>query len=134
MDKKTLQLIMYYFVICILIISCDDTINQEDLDSKIIPSTNVSYSQHIQPVFEARCNNSGCHNSSDRAKGLSLANHSSTTSDFLVVAPGSPDNSKLIWAIEGRTTFPMPPVGYRPLTKNQIDGIRTWIKEGAKNN
>jgi len=28
----------------------------------------------------------------------------------------------------------MPPVGYYPLTKNQIDGIITWIKEGAENN
>jgi len=30
----------------------------------------------------------------------------------------------------------MPPIGsiVRPLTKNQVDGIKTWIREGAKNN
>lgn len=126
--------ILTLLAVIFIIVSCDDTINQEDLDSKIIPSSNVSFSQHIQPVFDARCNNATCHNSIDRKAGLSLANWAETTSNSQIVFPGLPDNSKLIWAIEGRTTSPMPPIGYRPLTKNQIDGIRTWIKEGAKNN
>lgn len=126
--------ILILLSVIFIIVSCDDTINQEDLDSKIIPSSNVSFSQHIQPVFDARCINAGCHNSIDRRAGLSLANWAETTSNSQIVFPGLPDNSKLVWAIEGRTTSPMPPIGLRPLTKNQIDGIRTWIKEGAKNN
>lgn len=137
MVYKKIKFHKYFFSLLYLlftITACDDTINQEDLDSKIIPSNNVSYSQHIQPIFDARCNNAGCHNSMDRKAGLSLANWAETTSNSQIVFPGLPDNSKLIWAIEGRTVNPMPPIGYRPLTKNQIDGIRTWIKEGAKNN
>lgn len=122
------------FIVLISFAACDDTINQDELDNKIIPSSNVSYSEYIQPVFNARCNNSGCHNDSDRAGGLSLTSHSNTTESYLVVAPGSPDNSTLVWAVEGKTTEPMPPIGYRPLTTNQIQGIRTWVKEGAKNN
>jgi len=114
--------------------SCDDTITQEDLDNRQIPSSNVSYSQHIQPVFDAKCNYAGCHNGRDMAGGLSLTNYYNTTADYLIVAPGLPENSKLVWSIEGRGTNPMPPVGRWPLTKNQIDGIKTWIKEGAKNN
>jgi len=132
-NKFHKNLLLLHFLL-LIITACDDTINQEDLDSKIIPSNNVSYSQHIQPVFDARCNNAGCHNSMDRKAGLSLVNWAETTSNSQIVFPGLPDNSKLIWAIEGRTVNQMPPIGYRPLTKNQIDGIRTWIKEGAKNN
>lgn len=132
---KNRILITFSFITSLMILNnCDDTINQEDLDSITIPSSNVSFNQYIQPVFNARCNNAGCHNSTDRAGGLSLSSHAEATSDFLVVAPGLPDNSKLIWSIEGRSAYPMPPIGYRPLTKNQIAGIRTWIKEGAKNN
>lgn len=126
--KISLMLILFSFS------ACDDTINQDDLDNVIIPSTNISFAEHIQPIFNARCNNSGCHNDGDRAGGLSLTSHANATESFLIVAPGSPDNSVLVWAIEGRTTEPMPPVGYRPLTSNQIQGIRNWIKEGAKNN
>ncbi|MEG8947181.1 c-type cytochrome domain-containing protein [Rosettibacter firmus] len=135
MNKKTVYNFLLIITFSLLLIySCDDTITQEDLDNKIIPSSNVSYSQHIQPVFDAKCNYAGCHNDRDLAGGLSLTNYYNTTSDYLIVAPGLPDNSKLVWAIEGRGTNPMPPVGRWPLTKNQINGIRTWIKEGAKNN
>jgi hypothetical protein len=121
-------------ILALLIYGCDDTINQHELDSIVIPPSNVSFNKYIQPVFDGKCNNAGCHNGSDRASGLSLSNHASATSDFLIVAPGLPDNSKLVWAIEGRTTSIMPPLGYWPLTKNQREGIITWIREGAKNN
>jgi hypothetical protein len=127
-------LFIFTTIAAILFTGCDDTINQEDLDSKIIPSVNVSYSQHIQPVFDARCSNAGCHNSIDRRAGLSLATWGDATSNSQIIFPGLPDNSKLVWAIERRASFAMPPDGYRPLTKNQIEGIKTWIKEGAKNN
>ncbi len=134
MIKKINFLLVVSVTAIIFIAGCDDTINQEDLDSKIIPSSNVSFSKHIQPVFDARCSNAGCHNSIDRRAGLSLATWADATSNSQIIFPGLPDNSKLVWSIEGRSAFPMPPVGYRPLTKNQIDGIKTWIKEGAKNN
>jgi hypothetical protein len=128
------QIGLISFFFAILFISCDDTNTVEDIDKRVIPSSNVSYSEHLQIVFDYKCNNSYCHNSVDRAGGLSLANHASTTASYLVVAPGYPDNSSLVWAIKGISANPMPPVGYPVLTKNQIDGIVTWIKEGAKNN
>ncbi len=118
----------------IIIYACDDTLNINDIDSRIIPPSNVSYSQHIQPVLDLKCSSAGCHNSKDKAGKLSFSSYSDTVSDPLVVFPYNPQNSKLVWAIEGRNISPMPPVGYPPLTKNQIEGIKTWIKEGAKNN
>ncbi len=120
--------------LAIFITSCDDTNTIEDIDKRVIPSSNVSYSEHLQIVFDYKCNNSYCHNAVDRAGGLSLTDHSNTTASYLVVAPGYPDNSSLAWAIKGISANPMPPVGYPVLTKNQIDGVVTWIKEGAKNN
>jgi len=128
------SLIILSIILSVIFLACDDTLTNQDIDNKVIPNTNVSFGEHIQPVFQIKCNNTNCHNSRDRAGGLSLDNHAETTSNFLVVMPGIPDNSKLIWSIEGRSTSPMPPVGWPPLTKNQITGIRTWIKEGAKNN
>jgi len=118
----------------LFLISCKDTITNQDVDNRVIPSSNVKFSEHIQPIFQVKCNIAYCHNSRDRAAGLSLDSYSETVSNPLVVFPGLPENSKLVWAIEGRTISPMPPIGYPPLTKNQIDGIKTWIKEGAKNN
>jgi len=116
----------------VLLSACDDTLT--GIDSILIPTTDISYNKHLQPVFNAKCTNSGCHDDASRSGGLSLTSHTNTTLDFLVVAPGLPQNSKLIWAIEGTGVNIMPPFGYPALTKNQIEGIKTWVKEGAKNN
>jgi hypothetical protein len=39
----------------------------------------------------------------------------------------------LVLRIQGSVGARMPP-GQYPLNQNQIDGIRTWIAEGAKDN
>jgi hypothetical protein len=114
---------------------CDDTITNNDLDKKIIPDKNVSYSQYIQPVFNLKCANAGCHEDATRSAGLSLTSWANATADLSIVVRGEPDNSKLVWAITAQAGIsPMPPIGYPPLTANQINGIKTWIKEGAQNN
>jgi hypothetical protein len=116
---------------------CDSTVADE-IDSRIIPSSNVSYSQHLQPVFNIKCAVEGCHDVESRAGSLSLTSWSATTADITIVFPGEPKTSRLVWSIDpdyGSTT-PMPPIdsGIPTLTDNQIEGIITWITEGAQNN
>ncbi len=122
------------FVAALTISACKDTTTAEALDNVIIPATNVSFAKYIQPVLTVKCANAGCHDDQTAAGSLSLTTWANTTADYQVVAPGYPQNSKLVWRIEGTSGNLMPPIGYAPLTKNQIDGIKTWIKEGAKNN
>ncbi len=127
-------LFILIFVFTILFSACDDTITSDELDNRTIPSSNVDYYEHIQPVLTVKCATSFCHDDGNRAGGLSLTTYSNVTSDLTIVFPGDPDLSKLVWAIEGTGgTQPMPPAGQAPpLTENQIKGIRTWIAEGAK--
>ncbi len=57
--------------------------------------------------------------------------------DPRIVIPGEADTSPLVWTIEQRSGFPaMPPLNspFLPLTFKQIQGVKTWINEGAKNN
>ena len=56
-----------------------------------------------------------------------------------VVQPGFVDpylveTSKIVWSIEGIGVEIMPPISYGYLTSNQIDGVKAWIREGARNN
>ena len=112
---------------------CDDTLTVQDVDNKTIPASNVSFSQHIYPVFQVKC--IFCHNATDPDGGLDLTTYSAATADLNVIFPGDPETSRLVWTIEARAGIsPMPPIGYRTLTKNQVDGVKTWIREGAKNN
>lgn len=136
MKNKTVINILLIFSFFNLLISsaCDDTSNITEIDSIVIPAQNVSYSQYIQPVLTAKCANAYCHDDQTRIGNLSLTSYSNTTASYLVVAPGYPQNSSIALSVQGLSTNPMPPIGRWALTKNQIDGIITWVKEGAKNN
>lgn len=116
----------------IFIQSCDDTITNQDIDEIQIPAEDVSYQEHIQPLFNLKCAHSGCHNSEDRAANLDLTSYGTTVNNISIVSPGNPEGSRLVWAIRGETPNVMPPLNYPPLTQNQIEGIITWIEEGAK--
>ncbi|MBI9069977.1 MAG: hypothetical protein JEY94_00165 [Melioribacteraceae bacterium] len=137
MQKYSINIILgLIFFSIIVIVGCDDTITNSDIDNKIIPDNNVSFKEHIRPLLQVKCANSGCHNDSDRGgfSNYSVSTWASITSNTLYLLPYDPENSSLVWAIEGNSANPMPPVGYPPLTTNQIDGIKTWILEGADNN
>ncbi|MFQ5529889.1 MAG: hypothetical protein ACE5FP_06005 [Gemmatimonadota bacterium] len=54
----------------------------------------------------------------------------------LRVDPGNPDDSYIVWKIEGRAGIAgaRMPLGLPPLTTEQIDAIRGWIQAGAPDN
>lgn len=118
-----------------LIISCDDTVTANDIDKRIIPDSDVSFSDHLVPVFNLKCATAGCHDDITRAGSYSMTTWSNVVQAG-IVNPFTPETSRLIWRIQGNGVDIMPPLGstVRPLTENQVDGIITWIDEGAKNN
>ena len=112
----------------------DDIIGDGGSPSNIVfPVSDVSYSIHVQPLFNQTCALGGCHDDGtpDRVK---LTSHSNVLfANPQVVVEGSPDQSILVLRIEGRLGQNMP-LNRNPLNQNQINGIRAWIAEGARNN
>ncbi len=102
----------------------------------VFPSSNVSYSKQVQPLFNLDCVSSGCHNTTDAAQagGLDLTSYFSLTSAPGVVVARDTTSSKLIEYVTGRLQPVMPPPPYSQLNPNQIQGLKTWIMEGAKFN
>ncbi|MBU1101078.1 MAG: hypothetical protein KKA84_11810 [Bacteroidetes bacterium] len=134
MKKTDLTILSLLTLLLITVVSCDDTITGTEIDKIQIPGRNVSYQEYIEPVLQIKCANNGCHDAISGAGGIVLVTHAHTTRDVSIVFPYNPDNSRLVWAIEGQTGTIMPPLGYYPLTANQVEGIKTWISEGAQNN
>jgi uncharacterized membrane protein len=140
--KKSLLITTYlvlfsgFLTLPLVLAGCDDTLSNAQVDKNTIPSSNVSFSKNIQPVFLVKCAGSGCHDDISKAGSLSLTSYISVTQSPVIVVKGSPETSELVWAIKGQSgASPMPPPpNITPLTSNQITGIQTWIKEGAKNN
>lgn len=99
-------------------------------------------------VFTSSCAISGCHLGSGAIMGLNLAEgatygslvgvKSTEVSTLALVKPGDPDNSYLIEKLIGGNrmaagTLKMP-LGREALTDAQIDLVRDWITDGAKDN
>jgi hypothetical protein len=93
----------------------------------------VSYSQHVQPLFNQTCALSGCHNDASRAGNLTLTSYHNLTIRPNIVVPGDPNSSLLYLRITGQIGQQMP-LNRSPLNSNQQQGIRIWIEEGAENN
>ena len=111
--------------------SCDD----EGLgpgDEVVFPEKDVSYAAHVQPYFNLRCASYGCHEDQTRAGNLSLTSYVSLTERPGMVIPFDAQSSLLVQKIDGRLPHPIEvPI---LINENQLNGIRTWINEGAKNN
>ena len=134
MKSKYITLLIFGVSILLLInTSCDDTLTADDVNNIVMPDSNVSYAEHIAVVFEFNCNR--CHNPSQREGGVDLSTWSGIVADPRIVFPGSDSTSVLVWTIEYLPNVsPMPPFNFGQLVQNHIQGIRTWIREGAKNN
>ena len=130
------QLVKYFIFISLAFViliaqSCDDSLTSSDIDNLVMPDSNVSYKIHIAPVFEVKC--VPCHNSQTSEAGLDLSSWVNATRDPTIIFPGSDSTSILVFTIERIPPYaPMPPSEW--LQRNHINGIRTWIREGAQNN
>lgn len=111
--------------------ACDDSGTRPG-DEIVFPDKDVSYMAHVQPFFNFRCANYGCHEDQTRAGNLSLTSYVAMTERPGIVIPGDPASSLLLQKIDGRLPHPInvPII----INQNQLTGIRTWIAEGAKNN
>ncbi len=91
----------------------------------------VSFSEQIAPIFEARCTE--CHNADNPELGLNLATYEGAMvgSDYgTVIEPGNPDGSLILDMI---SSGDMPEEG-DPVPPEELELLRTWIAEGALNN
>ena len=91
----------------------------------------VSFATDIIPIFNASCNNSGCHSRGGKAPDLSASNAFNSLTVGNYVNTNVPEISELyLWMIGQRST-PMPPNG---INKDNNALVLAWIKQGALNN
>lgn len=97
-------------------------------------------------IFSPICAVPGCHTGAGAPQGLRLDSAfesfnnlvgipSMERPDLMLfrVDPGNPDESYLVWKIEGRPEIEggRMPLDQAPLFDEQIDAIRQWILDGA---
>jgi hypothetical protein len=132
MKKKNVItiLLVLIFIVSVFIASCKDTSTAPNPDTITYPTSNISYSQYIQPILNYYCTAKGCHNSTDLGGGIDLTSYLGAWKE---VVPKYPNNSPLILVIKGLEPNHVSN-NTVPLTKSEITAITTWVTEGAKNN
>jgi mono/diheme cytochrome c family protein len=107
----------------------------------------VSFEAQVYPIFEAKCN--VCHHPENAVKvdltntfdpEVGLINRPNTwtrSEKKILVVPGDPDASALIWKVEQTVLEhkvdgdPMP-WHIAPLTDRELEDLRQWILQGAE--
>ena len=100
----------------------------------------VSYSQDVKPVLDQNCMQ--CHEvggQGEVASGFNMSTYDSLMKGAQfgpMIIAGDVEGSNLLVLIEGRAdpSISMPHGQNDPVSKEDIETIRLWIKQGAKNN
>ena len=135
---------MNYIKILAILILVAVTIMNCSEDTPLESSPTMSTFGEIQKqVFDAGCNNSGCHAGNNPAANLNLTPGNSYSqlvevTSVLVPAQKRVDTnnsaeSVLVRILRGDVS-PRMPFGGTPLSSATIDSIAKWIDEGAQNN
>ncbi len=101
-----------------------------------VPDEQVSevvFTRDVLSVLKATCNS--CHGEEKQAAGLRLDSYEAMmkgSSAGEVIVPGKSAESELIGRLRGEGGVPQMPMGFRPLSEEQIKTIEKWIDEGAK--
>lgn len=97
----------------------------------------IHYAQHVQPILNRSCAVSGCHDTQTKGAGLQLTNWDELIKGSRygeVLIPFKPSRSLLAILFDGTSLRKShPPLGENQVTTAEIQFLKRWIGEGAKN-
>jgi hypothetical protein len=105
---------------------------QEEIISTCDPDT-VYFSNHILPLVVSSCGTTGCHSQDSHREGVILTDYASILRTG-GIRPGNPNDSKFLETLTDNGEDRMPPPPNDPWNSEQIEMMRKWIAQGAKNN
>lgn len=121
-----------YMIVLILVYCCSCKNDKGAVPAKgCDPPAQVSYQQHIQPIFNTYCV-SGCHSGSSPEGGLNLessVSYAQLSNGYIDTL--NPNNSLLHFQMNYASNI-MPPSG--KLDQCTLDLIYKWMEQKAKNN
>ncbi len=118
-------------------LKCKDDITNFDISQIVFPAKNVSYHDHVEPIFLHVCAiPGGCHageNPAGKLNPLNLETYEDFRQRLDIINFSTPENSRLILALKGKLSgVEQMPINRPKLNDNQINGMIIWIKEGVR--
>jgi hypothetical protein len=133
---RKLLILISLVILSIITQNCGDTGVSSNRDV-IFPDSNVSYIHQVEPFLSIKCSYQGCHSANDMAGNRDMSTYFALfdASNAGLVIANNPDASRMIQILKGNpqhSGYYSFPAGY--FKDNYINGMVTWIKEGAKFN
>jgi WD40 repeat protein len=105
-----------------------------DEPSKPAEPAPVSYYREVRPIFAQHCQ--GCHQPAKAGGGFVMTSHAGLLAkgeqDQPGIVPGKPEESFILDQVTPKNGKALMPKGKEPLTEREINLVRTWIVQGAK--
>ena len=105
---------------------------EDDLLESTCDPDSVYFTNTILPLVVSSCATTGCHDAASHADGIILTDYTSIL-ETGKVKPGNLNDSEFFEVLTDDEDI-MPPPPLSPLNQSQIDQIRKWIVQGAKEN
>lgn len=109
-----------------------DSVSDPVTVSTCDPDT-VYFQNTILPLVVSSCATTGCHDQASHKDGVILIDYASIIKTGEIKS-GDPEDSEFFETLTDDGDDLMPPPPYNPLNSEQIQEIRTWIAQGAKDN
>jgi hypothetical protein len=90
----------------------------------------VCFERDVKPIFISNCTMSGCHSGPNPAHGNDFTTYEGILAGF---DDDNGDENEILKAITDDDPEDRMPLGRAPLSAAQIETIRNWIAQGAKN-
>ena len=109
-----------------------DSIPGDSIVSNCHPDT-VYFRNTILPLVVSSCATTKCHDNVSHKDGVILTDYESIIKTGKI-KPGDPGDSEFFETLTDKGDDLMPPPPYKPLEDEQINLIKQWILQGAKDN
>lgn len=105
----------------------------EAIDVSTCDPDTVYFQNTILPLVVSSCATTGCHDKASHRDGIILTDYASIIRTG-EIKPGDPNDSEFFESLTDDGDDLMPPPPYSPLNSDQIQLIKQWIAQGAKDN
>jgi len=107
--------------------------NSDPISVSTCDPDTIYFQNTILPLVVSSCATTGCHDKATHREGIILVDYSSIINTGKI-KPGDPNDSHFFQSLTNDEDDLMPPPPFNPLNSDQIQMIRQWIVQGAKNN
>lgn len=99
----------------------------------ILPEDKIDYNSQVKPILNKHC--ISCHGGVKQSGGFSLLFENEakgkTNSGTPAIIPGHPNKSEFIKRVQSKDPEERMPYEKEPLSKDEIQILKSWIKQGA---